>query len=227
VASVSREGEVTGLKPGTAEIKANFGSVMSPAWPVDVKPVEPPHNTAAEPKLVALRVTVGSQEFYPNQRISIGARGRYSDDTEKLLSREVEWQISNRAVASVSGAGEMEGLRPGKTEIIARLGQLRSPPVIVIVKERARPRQQPTNSLPAPQPEPAKVQTPSADVKGRLATYLARAGSLREQGNYVGALTELEKARALDPSDDSVRKEIEQTRRACNAERVLGNSVSC
>ncbi|HEX7232930.1 MAG TPA: TIR domain-containing protein [Candidatus Binatia bacterium] len=227
VASVNPEGEVSGLKPGTAEITANFGSVTSPAWTINVKPLEPSHKAAAEPKLVALRVTSASRELYLNERIRIAARGRYSDDTEQLLSREVEWQIGNRAIASINDAGEMEGLRPGKTEVVARFGQLRSPPVIVIVKEREKPIEKPTNPIPAPQSEPAKIQTPSADVKARVATYLGRAGSLREQGNYVGALAELEKARALDPSDESVRKEIEQTKRACNAERVLGNSVSC
>jgi hypothetical protein len=40
-------------------------------------------------------------------------------------------------------------------------------------------------------------------------------------------LSELEKARAIDAGDESVRKEIEQTKRACSAEKVLGNNVSC
>ena len=71
------------------------------------------------------------------------------------------------------------------------------------------------------------METPTTDTKAKLTAFLGRAGSLREQGNYSGALAELEKARSLDPSDDTVRKEIEQTKRACNAERVLGNPVNC
>jgi hypothetical protein len=37
----------------------------------------------------------------------------------------------------------------------------------------------------------------------------------------------LDKAKAIDASNEDVRTEIEQTRRACNAEKVLGNKPSC
>jgi hypothetical protein len=227
VAGVSPEGEVMALTPGTAEIRANAAGVVSPAWTINVKRVEAPPKAAAQPKIVALRVTVETRELHPNERIPIRVRGRYSDESEQALSRDIEWQISNRAVASIRGGGELEGLRPGKTEVVARYGELRSPPVIVLVKEREKPAQPPAKSMQTPEPESVKVQTPTAEVKAKVTTYLGRAGSLREQGNYAGALAELEKARILDPVDESVRKEIEQTKRACNAERVLGNPVSC
>jgi len=227
VAGVSPDGEVTALAPGTAEIKAKLGGVVSPPWTIDVKQVEAPHKAAAQPKLIALRVTVGIRELHPNERIPLAVRGRYSDDTEQLLSREVEWQISNRTVASISDAGELQGLRPGKTEVVARYGELRSPPVSMLVKEPQKPAQRPATSTQTPESGSVKVQIPAADMKAKMTTYLGRAGSLREQGNYAAALAELEKARSLDPLDESVRKEIAQTKRACNAERVLGNPVSC
>lgn len=227
VAGVSPEGEVMALTPGTAEIKANVGGVVSPAWTINVKRVEAPAKAAAQPRLVALRLNLATRELHPNERIPIRVRGRYSDESEQALSRDIEWQISNRAVASISGAGELEGLRPGKTEVVARFGELRSPPVIVLVKEPEKPAQQPAKSMQAREPESVKVQTPTAEVKAKVTTYVGRAGSLREQGNYAGALAELEKARVLEPFDEGVRKEIEQTKRACNAERVLGNPVSC
>ncbi|HEX5605398.1 MAG TPA: toll/interleukin-1 receptor domain-containing protein [Candidatus Binatia bacterium] len=227
VAGVSPEGEVMALTPGTAEIKANVGGVVSPPWAINVKRVEAPSKAAAQPKIVALRVTVGTRELHLNERIPIRVRGRYSDESEQALSRDIEWQISNRAVASISDAGELEGLRPGKTEVVARYGDLRSPPVIVLVKEPEKPAQQPAKSMQTPEPGSVKVQTSTAEVKTKVTTYVGRAGSLREQGNYAGAMAELEKARILDPFDEGVRKEIEQTKRACNAERVLGNPVSC
>ena len=59
------------------------------------------------------------------------------------------------------------------------------------------------------------------------AALLRALGCEDAQDAVAAALAELEKARALDPSDDTVRKEIEQTKRACNAERVLGNPVNC
>jgi TIR domain-containing protein/Big-like domain-containing protein len=227
VAGVSSAGEVVALTPGTAEIKVTVGGVVSAPWTINVKEAEAPHKSPAQPKLVGLRVTVGNRELRPNERVPIGVRGRYSDDTEQALSREIEWEISNRAVASITGAGELEGLRPGKTQIVARYAELTSPAVIVLVKDPEKPAPQPAKSVQTPESGSLKIETPSADTKVKLTAYLGRAGSLREQGNYAGALAELEKARALDPSDDTVRKEIEQTKRACNAERVLGNPVNC
>ncbi|HEX5021241.1 MAG TPA: hypothetical protein VFX54_11305 [Candidatus Binatia bacterium] len=40
-------------------------------------------------------------------------------------------------------------------------------------------------------------------------------------------MAELEKAKLIDAADEQIKKEIEQTRRACNAEKVLGNKVNC
>jgi hypothetical protein len=37
----------------------------------------------------------------------------------------------------------------------------------------------------------------------------------------------MENAKAIDATNDQIRKEIEQTQRACNAERVLGNKPNC
>ena len=64
-------------------------------------------------------------------------------------------------------------------------------------------------------------------AKARIVAHINRAASYREEGNYAAALAELEKAKALDALNDEIRKEIDQTRRACNAERVLGNKPNC
>ena len=57
--------------------------------------------------------------------------------------------------------------------------------------------------------------------------FINRAKSFREQGNYDAALAELDRAKAIDALNEEVRTEIEQTRRACNAEKVLGNKANC
>ena len=54
--------------------------------------------------------------------------------------------------------------------------------------------------------------------------YLSRAKDYRVQGNYTAALAELEKARSMDDANTEVHREIDQTRRACNAEKRLGRS---
>jgi hypothetical protein len=227
VAGVNPEGEVLALTPGSAEIKANVGGVVSPPWSINVKQVETPHKVVTEAKLVALRVTVGARELSPKERVSMRVRGRYSDDSERILTSGIEWQISDRAVASVTSAGELEGLRPGKVEVVAHSGNLASSPLQFSVREPRRPATETAKPAQIPDAAPTKAQRARDQANATITAYVSRAQSLREQGNYTAALAELEKARSLNPSDESVRKEIEQTKRACNAERVLGNPVSC
>jgi len=227
VAGVNPEGEVLALTPGSAEIKANVGGVVSPPWSINVKQVETPHKVVTEAKLVALRVTVGARELSPKERVSMRVRGRYSDDSERILTSGIEWQISDRAVASVTSAGELEGLRPGKVEVVAHSGNLASSPLQFSVREPRRPATETAKPAQIPDAAPTKAQRARDQATATITAYVSRAQSLREQGNYTAALAELEKARSLNPSDESVRKEIEQTKRACNAERVLGNPVSC
>jgi cytoskeletal protein RodZ len=227
VAGVSPDGELTALAPGTAEIKAKLGGVVSPPWTINVKQVETPHKAVAEAKLVALRVSVGARELSPKERLSMRVRGRYSDDSERLLTSGIEWQISERAVASVTSAGELEGLRPGKVEVVARSGNLTSAPLLFIVREPQRPVTETAKPTQTPDAAPIKTERARDQTSATIIAYVGRAQSLREQGNYAAALAELEKARVLDPPNESVRKAIEQTKRACNAERVLGNPVTC
>jgi Tfp pilus assembly protein PilF len=45
-----------------------------------------------------------------------------------------------------------------------------------------------------------------------------------DRGEYAEALTELEKASKIDPTNKDVQNVISDTRRACNAEKRLGRS---
>jgi hypothetical protein len=227
VASINDDGEITGLKDGTAEIRANVGEVASAPWTITIKGVELARQPALPPKLVALRVSVESRELFIKERLTIRVRGRYSDNTEQTLTSGIEWQISDRAVASITSIGELQALRPGKVEVIARSGDLSSAPVRLVVKEPQSPVPPVVKPAQIPDAGPTKMPPPIDQAKAKITAYVDRAESLREQGNYAAALAELEKARTLDPSNENVRKEIEQTKRACNAERVLGSQVSC
>jgi hypothetical protein len=70
---------------------------------------------------------------------------------------------------------------------------------------------------------------PQPQVKnGKIKEHIKLARSYREQGNYSTAFSELEKARVIDPSNKEVQAEIESTKKACNAEKRLGNTgLSC
>ena len=226
VAIINEQGEVKGLRPGSASITARSGGIVSSAWSLSVKPVEPTPVVAA-PKLVGLNISSSRNELFTKEKVSIRAMGRYSDNTEKYFSSEVDWETSDRTIASVSARGQLEALRPGKVKVVARSGELRSTPLTVVVKEpqaKAQPQTMPTKTS---EPQPITPPLLSEQSKARISAYVTRAKTFREQGNYAAALTELEKAKAMDALNEDVRTEIEQTRRACNAEKVLSNKPNC
>ncbi len=227
VATISEAGEVRALKAGTTVILAKVGNVASSQWSLSVKAVEPPPKSVVPIKLVALRLSSSNRELFTKQKVSIRVSGRYSDNAEKFLSDGFEWQLSDHAVASVNADGELVALRPGKVEIVARAGNLRSSPLTLLIKESQKTTQPQTK--PEKTHEPNSVPPPAVteQTKARIAAYINRAESLREQGNYAAALAELEKAKAIAGLDEVIRKEIDQTRRACNAEKALGSKLDC
>lgn len=218
VATITKEGAVTARTAGTAEITAKIGEVLSSGWRLSVTAVERPAPAIAPVKLVGLNISAAKKVLFTNDRSPIRVRGRYSDDTEETISDGLQWQLSDPLVASLNANGELLALRPGKVEVVARFGELRSSPLTFLIKESPK-------TFPA-----AKAYEPplvTEQTKARIAASISRAESFREQGKYAAALAELEKAKAIDNSNEEIRKEIEQTRRACNAERALGNKLDC
>ena len=221
VAMVDAQGQVKALEAGTAKITARYGGVVTQEWPLAIS--APETTTAAAPvKLVALMVTGTKKELMAKEKISLQAKGSYSDGSEKTLSSGVVWESNNPAIAAVSFKGEIEGLRPGQVDVVVRSGGLTSSPMRLIVKPV--PRRLP---LEAPAQKGAEASpvtlTPATDqLKLKIAPYITRARDYRVQGNYAAALADLEKARRIDPSSAEIAGEIDQTKRACNAERKLG-----
>jgi hypothetical protein len=216
VAAVGEDGEVKGLKAGSSDIKAKIGGIVSAGWTVSVKPREPEIKPVPVVKLIALRISASHRELFIKDKVSLRVRGRYSDNSEQNLASGIEWQVSDPLLASVNRGGELQGLRSGKVEIVARAGELRSPAILVYIKEAPK--------VAAPPMKPAIL---GEQAKARIAAYIRRAEFYRGEGNYAAALAELEKAKAIDALNDDIRKATDQTRRACNAERVLGNKPDC
>jgi TIR domain/Bacterial Ig-like domain (group 2) len=221
VAIVDAQGQVKALEAGTAKIIARYGGIVTPEWTLAIG--APETATVAVPiKLVALRITGIRKELMAKEKISLQAKGSYSDGSEKTLSTGVVWESNNPAIAAVGFKGEIEGLRPGQVDVVVRSGGLASSPVRLVVKPA--PRRVP---LEAPAQKGAEASpvtlTPSTDqLKLKIAPYITRARDYRVQGNYAAALADLEKARRIDPSNAELAGEIDQTKRACNAERKLG-----
>ena len=77
----------------------------------------------------------------------------------------------------------------------------------------------------APKTDSANAAADSAAIQN----HINRARSLRERGEYANARQELEKANSIAPGNGAVRAEIENVKKACNAERdILGQtSLNC
>ena len=238
VAVVDSQGLVTALQPGTTKITATHQGITSSAWTlavkaVEVKPVPPP-------KLVALAVNAQKRELVPRDRIALRVTGSYSDGSKKRLSSGLVWMSSNNAAASINAGGELQAWRAGMTEITARWGDITSAPLTVVVKESAPevvaepqepkspgyPRYKVTDYTAVEKTPAVRRVVPQVDteqLRAKIASYISRAKDYRARGNYGAALAELATARATDPASAEVRAEIEQTRRACLAEKRLGS----
>ena len=240
VAAVDNHGRVTALQAGTAAITASHGGVTSAAWSLSVQAPEP--KPAPPPKLLGLAVIANKKDLMPREKIALRVAGTYSDGSKKNLSSGVLWNSSDTGVASVNGAGEVEAWRAGRTEVVARVGEVASAPVWLAVREpvptrvtepeeRKAPEYAPAKSLTyatvekAPEPPPAVVpEVHPEQLRAKVISYLSRAKDYRIRGDYRAALAELGNARATDPGNAEVRTEIEQTKRACLAEKRLGRS---
>ena len=221
VAIVDAQGQVKALEAGTAKIIARYGGVVAPEWTLAIS--APETTTVAAPvKLVALMITGTRKELMAKEKMALQVKGSYSDGTEKSLSSEVVWESNNPAIAAVNFKGEVEALRPGRVDVVVRLGGLTSSPMRLVVKPAAQ-RVPLEASAQKGAAASAVTLTPATDqLELKIAPYITRARDYRVQGNYAAALADLEKARRIDPSSAEIASEIDQTKRACNAERKLG-----
>jgi hypothetical protein len=227
VATIDEHGEVKALRSGRAKIMAKIGDVESSEWTLGVASAKPAVRAVEPPILLGLSISASRQDLFEKEKIALRAKGKYSDQSEKLLSRRIEWQTSDRTVAWVNSDGELIALRPGKVEVVARADQLTSAPLAFSIKQMRRTLEPPAKAVKAVEPPPVKLPEATEQAKARIAAYINRAESFREQGNYAAALAELEKAQAIDAANEEILKQIEQTKRACNAEKLLGGKPNC
>ncbi len=222
VAVVDTQGKVKALQPGIAEISARQGELVSASWTVTVKSDEKIVRDIPAVRMVKLEIMPARKELLANDKVALRVHGRYSDQSEKPITRYLRWQISDPTIAAITPERQLSGLRPGRVDVAVRAGEVTSAPVTLVVKELPKKAQLETAVA-----KPSTAPPPVAAVKARLGPYIARAKSLREQGQYAAALAELKKAAALDPSNAELVNEIDKTKRACAAERSLGQRIDC
>jgi hypothetical protein len=216
IAAVDGNGTVTALEAGTAEITGRYNGLTTSPFSLTVAAEA---TAKPEPTLVGLRIQRPRKELNTNEKVSLRVRGNYSDGTEKALLQNVDWQTSDPKVARVNSKGELETLQAGEFDVVANVAGVRSSPSHFVVK--GIPQRAQTEAAAQKTSGTAVVNPPVRPVVNVM-PYLNRAKDYRVQGNYTAALTELEKARSLDDTNSEVQREIEQTRRACNAEKRLG-----
>ncbi|MGZ8532394.1 MAG: TIR domain-containing protein [Candidatus Binatia bacterium] len=228
VAVVDTQGKVKALQPGMAEISARQGELVSASWTVTVKSDEKIVREIPAVRMVKLEIMPARKELLANDKVALRVHGRYSDQSEKPITRDLRWQISDPTIAAITPEGQLSGLRPGRVDVAVRAGDVTSAPVTLVVKELPKKAQVEIPLWKTPIETKAVVApAPVEAVKARLGPYIARAKSLREQGQYAAALAELQKAAAVDPSNAELVTEIEKTKRACAAERSLGQRIDC
>ena len=230
VAAVDTRGNLTALRPGTAEVSARFGEFVSTPWTIAV--TEQKAEKMPVVKIVKLSISPARKELFANERVALRVLGRYSDQSEKPVVRDLQWQISDPAIAAIASDGQLSGIRTGRVDVLVRAGDVVSAPIVIVVKDRPKIAQFETPSVkPSSELKGAELKTvtpaPPEPARPRLGPLIARARSLREQGQYAAALIELQKAAAIDPTNAEVTKEIDQTSRACAAERSLGQKIEC
>jgi hypothetical protein len=221
VAAVDAQGRVTALQAGTTKISGRYGKLQSDPWELAVAAVEPPA-VRPEVKLLALQINPSKKELMPKEKISLKLKGNYSDGSEKAFSRGVTWRSSEPTIASINSKGELEAIRAGQVTVTARADRVTSapaeivirPPMVVIPSEASAQKAYGTPQIAIP--------SSAEQLRSKIVPYMNRAKDYRVQGNYTAALAELDKAQGIDPSNAEIRKEIDQTKRACNAEKRLG-----
>lgn len=228
IAAVDGQGKLKALQPGTTDVSARHGELVSAPWTVAVTSPEKVVNEIPAVKLVQLAIMAPRKELLANDKVVLRVQGRYSDNSEKPIRQDLRWQLSDATVAIITPEGQLSGLRPGRIDVSVRAGEVVSAPFTITVKEPPKKVlvEIPSVGKTATQTK-AAAPVPVEPDRARLATAIARARNLREQGQYAAALAELQRAAAMDPSNAEVVKEIEQARKACAAEVSLGQKIAC
>jgi serine/threonine protein kinase len=239
-----RDGDVLEAKrAGKAEIRARYKGIDAPVTLVTVRP--PAAGTAGDVRLLSLQIHSGKKEINVNDRAFLKVSGNYSDGRTSEIKKGVRWESSDSSVLSVDSGGEVQGHREGIVEIIARYQGIRSDPLSVSVrapkrrqevekikeetpirKEEppARKEEPPTREAVVIKEKPAKDLTvkDAATTEAAVKDHLKLARSYRDRGDYSQAVAQLEAARKIDPANKEVTAELTETRRACDAEKLLG-----
>ena len=214
VAIVDIGGNVTATGSGSTELSARHEGLESP--PITLVVTAAPIKTATAAKLLSLAIKGGSQPLTANERVKLYAVGKFSNNREAEVKTGVRWESKNPAIATIDGTGTLLGRSEGQVDVIARYGQISSPPLTLHIK--------PLPAVVGKKSEPRPTKTPSTSRAPYINAQLRNARAYLDQGQYTEALNELNKASKIDPGNQEVQTAVADAKRACNAEKRLGRS---
>ncbi|MBN2238635.1 MAG: Ig-like domain-containing protein, partial [Dehalococcoidales bacterium] len=93
--------------------------------------------TTVEPALTSIEVTPEGAKLSPGFSRQYTATGTYEDQSQKVITTEVQWISSDTTVATTSPDGKVTAVNEGTTSITAKLDQITSDPVTLTVQEMA------------------------------------------------------------------------------------------
>jgi serine/threonine protein kinase len=147
--------------------------------------------------IVGLSIRPEKQELQVKERVKLTAIGLLSDKSESPVTAQLEWKSDNDSVLGVTADGQAEGRKIGTAQVTVRNEKLLSPPVTFTVKQ-------------------------SEDTARKVEALIKNAFAFRDRGEYAKAFSELRSAQDLDPSNETVTRELRQTSNACLTEKKLG-----
>lgn len=175
--------------------------------------------TTQQARLVSLAAYAEKRELNTKEQTSLTVKGRYSDGGDRDVIEAVGWQSSDPSVVSVDTQGLVEGRKVGHADITARSAGVVSPPLTLFVKGEPPPV---AGAVPPQTEDRPALESKPVVADGKIREHLKQARLFRERGNYLGAIKELRKAKAIDPTNEEVQAEVQIIRKACRAARKRG-----
>ncbi|HIF9075612.1 TPA: Ig-like domain-containing protein [Photobacterium damselae] len=123
--TINQQGEALANLEGEAEISASLDEVNSNVFPLRV----------SSAVLTQLQLTPTSVALAKGFRQPLKLLGTYSDETQALLSQNVSWRVEDPEVASINDALELEGLKEGKTQVVATIDNIDSNAITITIND--------------------------------------------------------------------------------------------
>ncbi|MGR5126358.1 Ig-like domain-containing protein [Photobacterium swingsii] len=123
VATVSKDGSLSAVTPGYADITATIEGIESRAITAQV--------TSAEAK--SIQVSSNIATIISGQTIELSVRATFGDGSIRDISKAVTWVSQDNTIVKSTDRLLLKGLKPGNTSVKAKWGTLLSQPVNITV----------------------------------------------------------------------------------------------